>query len=113
MLRTATICAVCLALGLLGLPRADAAGADSACVRVTIGNAPPPVAAYIRRRLTCMRFNGDEAMSPADAHSPKTPASIRALNCDRLESDEAALRKRFAHDPAALQALARSEHRLC
>lgn len=113
MLRTAAICAASLALALLGLARAPATGDDSACVRVTIGKAPPQVAAYIRRRLTCMRFNGDEEMSRADAHSPKTPPSIRALNCDRLESDEAVLRKQFAHDRAALQALTRSEHGLC
>lgn len=113
MLRNATLCAAFLGLALPGLATGAAAGDASACVRVTIGKAPPPVAAYIRRRLTCMRFNGDEAMSRAEAHSPKTPASIRALNCDRLESDEAVLRKRFAHDRAALQALARSDSQLC
>lgn len=112
MLRSATICAAILAVAFLGLSPAAFAG-DDACIRVTIGKAPPPVAAYIRRRLTCMRFAGDEEMSRADAHSPKTPASIRALNCDRLEADDAALRKRFAHDRAALQALTRSEHGLC
>ena len=109
MLRNATMCAAFLAMAGVAAARAD----DDACVRVTIGKAPPPAATYIRRRLACMRFDGDEAMSRAEAHSPKTPASIRALNCDRLEADEAVLRKRFAHDPAALQALRRSDHGLC
>jgi hypothetical protein len=107
MLRTVTICAVFLALA------GAAAGADDACVRVTIGKAPAPVAAYIHRRLICMRYSGDEAMSRADAHSPETPAAIRALNCDRLDVDDAALRKAFAHDRSALQALTRSERQLC
>ena len=107
MLRTVTICAV-----FLSLANAASAG-DDACVRVTIGKAPAPVAAYIRRRLTCMRYGGDEAMSAAEAHSQKTPAAIRALNCDRLDVDDAALRKAFAHDRAALAALTRSEHGLC
>ena len=107
MLRTATICAVLLSM-------ADAAAAgDDACVRATIGTAPAAVAAYIRRRLTCLRYGGDEPISRAQAHSPKTPAAIRALNCDRLDGDDAALRREFAHDRSALQALTRSERQLC
>jgi hypothetical protein len=109
MLRNATICAAFLAMA----GASEAQAADVACLRDVIGKAPPPVAAFIRRSETCMRWNGDEAMSRAVAHSPKTPASIRALNCDRLAADEAVLRKQFAHDRAALQALAHGDTQLC
>lgn len=111
MRRIVAMAAVGLALVAAG--PASSQGGEEACLREVIGQAPPPVAAFIRRSEACMVWNGDEPISAKVAHSPKTPARIRALNCDRLAPDQAALRKQFAHNRAALKALDRSNEQLC
>jgi hypothetical protein len=102
-----------LAASFAVLPAA-ALGDDTAqCVRGMAGRAPPPVAAFVRREQTCMRWNGDEAMDAKTARSPRTPKRIRELNCDRLAHDEEALRNRYARDHAAMSALDESDKTLC
>jgi hypothetical protein len=100
---------------LLGLIAAGTAAAQSieVCLRDLIGRAPAPVAAYIRRYQACMLWNGDEPINARLAHAATTPKRIRDLDCDLLLKDGASLRRQFAHDPAALHALDRSDRALC
>jgi hypothetical protein len=105
--------ALSLAASLAVLPLAAAGEDTDRCVRGMVGQAPPPVAAFVRREQVCMRWNGDEPMDARMAHSPRTPKRIRDLNCDRLSQDEQVLRSRYAHSHAAMSALDESDRTLC
>jgi hypothetical protein len=107
------IIALSLVVGLVSVSPAAFGEETAQCVSDMIGHAPAPVAAYVRRYQTCLRWNGDEAMSAQQAHSPRTPARIRALNCDRLAHDGQVLRKRYARDPGVISALDESDRTLC
>lgn len=103
----------CLAMGLAVPARAATLAPDAGCVSELVGKAQPRVAAFIQREQMCMRWAGDEPVSAQMAHASATPKLIRELSCDKLERDEAALRKQFARDPPSLRALDRADKQLC
>lgn len=64
---------------------------------------PKPVASLIARMADCQHWSGEE---PYDAARAKEmAAAMHQLRCDRLDADEARLRKQFAHDPKVRKAL--------
>jgi hypothetical protein len=89
-----------LALLTLALQVSDPADQDLA----RFGPLPRDVAAFIERRATCDHFagefNGDR--SERDRYVTR---QMRSLRCDRLDADEAALRRRHATSPTVLKAL--------
>ena len=105
--------ATALLAALLVPATTSAATAEQVCLAGLVGHAPPPVGAFIRRDQACMVWGGDEPIGPKLAHAATTPKRIRDLNCDRLAKDEAALRRTYAHDRAAIAALDRSDGQLC
>ncbi|MFI4976752.1 MAG: hypothetical protein ACHP84_19645 [Caulobacterales bacterium] len=102
-----------LAVAVAAWTPALAEESTAGCVADMIGRAPAPVAQFIRRSQACLRFNGDEPMSPRQARSPRTPRAIRDLHCDRLQPDDHAMRRRFAHNAEAMRAMDQNDKELC
>jgi len=102
MLRVGVMIAL-LALDLMG----GAAGADvTSELRTLKRGQPAPVAAFIDRTIGCNHFAGED---PYDAeHRAFIAKAMRDLRCDRLDQDEAKLRRRYAHTPTVLQVLDRA-----
>lgn len=71
--------------------------------------APADVQAVVDRWEGCGHWAGEE---PYDkARTREIARALRQLHCDRLEHDEAALRRRYSHD-ARLQRLLTAVHDL-
>jgi hypothetical protein len=61
---------------------------------------PPDIAAYVRRRMQCNHWAGEE---PYDkARLGEINRAVAKLNCRALDADETALRRRYRHAPAQL-----------
>ncbi|MFI4934290.1 MAG: hypothetical protein ACHP7N_06700 [Caulobacterales bacterium] len=109
-MRTIGLAALALGVALATSAFADGKGV---CLASKTRGQPKAVADFIVRQNTCLVFGGDEPVPPSMARSPKTPKAIRDLKCDRLQPDEAALRRLYAHKPAVLHALDEAGNELC
>jgi hypothetical protein len=68
---------------------------------------PAEIVKFLDRRAGCDHWTGEE---PYDAaRRREIEAAIADLKCARIERDEAALRKRYAADPALLHLIAEGE----
>ena len=84
----------------LALQVSDPAGQDLA----RFGPLPRDVAAFIDRRTSCNHFAG-EFNGDRSARDREVTRAMRGQRCNRLDADEAALRRRHAKAPKVLQAL--------
>jgi hypothetical protein len=71
------------------------------------GPLPREVARFIERRTGCNHFAGEFNGDRSERDREVTKA-MRELRCDRLEADEARLRRRHAAKPQVLNALTAS-----
>jgi hypothetical protein len=94
--------ALAIAFGLL----ATAASAQQdawAKIKAAKAQAPADVASYMDRRMGCEHFAGEPAYdAERRAYLEKMFAE---LECTTLKADEAALRRKYQGNPAALQAM--------
>jgi hypothetical protein len=90
---------IALALA-LALQVSDPADQDIA----RFGPLPREVVAFIDRRTGCNHFAG-EFNGDRSARDREVTKAMRELRCDRLDVDEARLRRRHAEKPPALKAL--------
>ena len=78
---------------------------DPLC-RLEVGK-PTDAVDFMRRYPMCAHFGGEE---PYDAERRREiDTAVRELRCDRLDRDEARLRKRYAGSPAILDAIDRAK----
>jgi hypothetical protein len=89
------------ALFALALQVSDPADQDLA----RFGPLPRDVAAFVDRRTSCNHFAG-EFNGDRSARDREVTRAMKSLRCDRIEADEAALRRRHATSPTVLKALA-------
>jgi hypothetical protein len=68
------------------------------------GPLPRDVTAFVDRRTSCNHFAG-EFNGDRSARDRQVTRAMRSLRCDRLDADEAALRRRHANSPTVLEAL--------
>ena len=71
------------------------------------GPLPRDVAAFIERRTGCNHFAG-EFNGDRSARDHQVAKALRELRCDRLEADEARLRRRHLAKPQVPNALTAS-----
>jgi hypothetical protein len=71
------------------------------------GPLPRDVVAFMERRTGCNHFAGEFNGDRSERDREVTKA-MRELRCDRLETDEARLRRRHAAKPQTLKALTAS-----
>lgn len=71
--------------------------------------APPPVRRFIERRESCEHWSGEEGYDATRARD--IAAALRSGRCDRIETDERALRRRYARQRDVLDLLARTAGR--
>ena len=64
---------------------------------------PKDVATIAERIAMCTHFAGEEPY--AAARRKEIASAVKKYRCDRLDTDEAALRKRYKDNPAALAVL--------
>lgn len=63
-------------------------------IHAEVARAPAPVQAFIVRRATCNHWSGEE---PYDVERARQIArALAASKCNRIETDELALRRRYA-----------------
>ncbi|MCW5746449.1 MAG: hypothetical protein KIT36_09645 [Alphaproteobacteria bacterium] len=92
--------ALALAAGLVVAPvRADYQSTMEALTR----GLPRDASALVYRIVGCNHWGGEEPYD--DARKAEIDKAMRELDCDRLDRDEADLRRRHAGDPAVLKAL--------
>ena len=84
----------------LALQVSDPADQDLA----RFGPLPRDVVAFIERRIGCNHFAG-EFNGDRSARDRQVTRAMRSLRCERLDADEAALRRRHANSPTVLEAL--------
>jgi len=65
--------------------------------------APPPVRAFVARKLECHHWAGEEPYDKARIREIRR--AFRHLKCDTLDKDKAFLRKTYAPVDAAMEAL--------
>jgi hypothetical protein len=71
------------------------------------GPLPREVIAFVERRTGCNHFAG-EFNGDRSARDREVTKAMRELRCDRLETDEARLRRRHLAKPQVLNALTAS-----
>ena len=68
-----------------------------------LAKAPSAVGALIERKAECEHWAGED---PYDkARRREIEQAVTALHCDRIDSDEAGLRRRYRASPAVLKLL--------
>ncbi len=91
-----------IALSCIALPAFAAATYEQQMAALKKGQ-PKAVASLISRMAECRHWSGEE---PYDAARAKEMADAMArLRCDKLDRDEARLRKQFVHAPHVPKAL--------
>lgn len=96
------------ALVALAAGAAVAAPPDPLC-KLEAGK-PADAVDFMRRYPMCVHFGGEE---PYDADRRREiDTAVRELRCDRLDRDEARLRRRYARSPAILGAIDRAKEEI-
>jgi hypothetical protein len=66
-------------------------------------HAPADVSAFIKRRMTCNHWAGEQGDD--DARNAEIGREMTKLRCGALDRDEKLLRARYSHDPKVLHDL--------
>lgn len=84
----------------LGLLMPASAGDD---LNKLVAGLPKDAAAVVTRRVMCDHWAGEEPYDKARARA--IARAVKRNKCESLDADEAAMRKRYAHDPKVVKAL--------
>jgi hypothetical protein len=76
---------------------------DPADVEALKKGQPKDVAAFIHRSFNCHHWAGEEPYDKARAQ--EIARAIKRYHCDRMEADEARLRKKYRNTPKVLEVL--------
>ena len=91
------------ALGLLLIADSASAADPAASYKATRAAAPADVGGYMDRRAGCLHWASEE---PYDAdRRAQINGALTKLGCNTIDADEAALRQKYAGQPAALVAI--------